>query len=409
MKILIIGINYAPEQAGIAVYTSGFAEDLVKRGHEVVVVCAPPHFPAWRVQKGYSARAYRSSIENGVRVVRCPTYVPRTTSAVKRILHYLSFAGASFPVALHQAFSKRPDIVFCVAPALLSAGPALIAARLAGARTWLHVQDLEIDAAFATGVMRPGAAGRLALATERFLLRRFDRVSTISPQMAERIRAKGVPAERLTQFRNWSDLSAITPLDRPSRFRDWWRIREEHVALYSGSIGNKQGIETVIDAARQLRHRSDLMFVICGEGPNRDQLERLAADLPNVRFFDLQPREKLNELLGLASVHLLPQLADAADSVLPSKLTNMLASGRPVVATAAAGTGLFDEVRTCGLSPTPGDADALARAIAELLDDADARVRLGTAARLRAEETIAADRILAGVATGMCRLAGEAA
>jgi colanic acid biosynthesis glycosyl transferase WcaI len=85
-------------------------------------------------------------------------------------------------------------------------------------------------------------------------------------------------------------------------------------------------------------------------------------------------------------VHLLPQLPDAADLVLPSKLANMLGSGRPVIATAAPRTGLYEEVAGCGIATAPGDASALAQALAALADDAPRRAALGEAAAARAQE-----------------------
>lgn len=131
--------------------------------------------------------------------------------------------------------------------------------------------------------------------------------------------------------------------------------------------------------------RAHLTFVICGNGPYRAELEAMAAGLRNVRFFDLQPREQLGGLLGLATIHLLPQIAGAADLVLPSKLANMLASGRPVIATVAKGTGIFDEIEGCGLAVEPGDAVALGAAIERLCDDPALSRGLGEAARRRAE------------------------
>jgi colanic acid biosynthesis glycosyl transferase WcaI len=282
-----------------------------------------------------------------------------------------------------------------IAPSLIAAPVALLAARLAGAKAWLHVQDFELEAAQATGLVSSGFFGRLAAAFERRVLRSFDRVSTISPQMCARLIAKGVAPERVIELRNWAEIDAIRPLGDPSPYRAEWGIAAPHIALYSGNIANKQGIEIVLEAARLLAHRKDIAFVICGEGPNRANLERLADGLPNVTLHDLQPRERLGELLGLASVHLLPQLADAADLVLPSKLANMLASGRPVVATAAPGTGIADEVADCGVSVTPGDAWGVAVAIETLIDDEPRRRALGQAARERAEQRWSRAAILA--------------
>jgi colanic acid biosynthesis glycosyl transferase WcaI len=204
--------------------------------------------------------------------------------------------------------------------------------------------------------------------------------------MCAKLREKGVAEERIIEFRNWANVDQVLPLERESAYRAEWGIDRPYVALYSGNIANKQGIEIVVEAARLLRHRRDLQFVICGQGPNRARLAEATADLDNVMLRDLQPTERLGELLGLADVHLLPQIVGAADLVLPSKLTNMLASGRPVVATAAPGTGLAAEVEGCGIVTAPGDPEAFAAAVETLLDDPRERERLGAASRRRAEE-----------------------
>lgn len=149
--------------------------------------------------------------------------------------------------------------------------------------------------------------------------------------------------------------------------------------------------------------------MICGEGPNRDRLQARASGLPNVQFRDLQPKERLNELMGLATVHLLPQLASAADLVLPSKLTNMLASGRPVVATAAAGTGLAREVEGCGLVVQPEDAVEFASAIERLMDDEPLWTRSAAVGRARAEERWAKATILRSLAHDLDRLTARQA
>lgn len=161
-------------------------------------------------------------------------------------------------------------------------------------------------------------------------------------------------------------------------------INTPYVALYSGNLANKQGIEVLPEMAHHLAHRDDLTLLICGDGPLREKLVALSAGLNNMRFLPLQPLDRLSELLGLADVHLLPQIAGAADVMLPSKLTNMLASGRPVLATAQEGTALSDEVEGAGVVTPPGDGKAAARALETLLDNPEWRVELGKAARQRA-------------------------
>jgi colanic acid biosynthesis glycosyl transferase WcaI len=195
-------------------------------------------------------------------------------------------------------------------------------------------------------------------------------------------------------LRNWANIDEVTPLQGPSSYLEEWGITRPHVAIYSGNVANKQGIEIVVEVARLLRNRRDLMFVVCGNGPNRKKLVARSDDLDNIQFHDLQPRERLSELLGMATVHLLPQIAGAADLVLPSKLTNMLASGRAVAATAEPGTGLAIEVEGCGLVTPPGDASAFASAVEHLIDSRETRLRFGTQARRRAEERWSRDQIL---------------
>lgn len=394
MDILILGLNYAPEPVGIGPYTAGMAEALAAAGHRVRVVCAKPYYPDWKIQPGFKGPA-RSTIEHGVSVTRLPLYVPAAPNGRRRLAHHASFAARSFPTMIAAVRRQRPDIIIAVAPSLLSAIVARAAARLCGARLWLHIQDFEVEAAFATGLLSPsGLIGRVARAFEDAALG-GDRVSTISPQMCHKLVKRGIPAERVIEFRNWANTESVIPNEGHSTFRKEWNIDRPHVALYSGNIANKQGIEIVVDAARLLARRRDLMFVVCGNGPSRARLIEQAAGCDNIRFFDLQPAARLPDLVSLASIHLLPQIAGAADLVLPSKLTNMLASGRPVVATARTGTGLAAEVEGCGLVAEPGNPYAFADAIERLLDDDQLRETLGRAARKRSEERWSRRAILA--------------
>lgn len=409
MKFLILGINYAPEMIGIAVYTTGLAERLAEEGHEVQVVTALPYYPAWKVSEGWSKYKYKTETPKpNLRVTHCPLYVPAVPTGIKRLVHHATFALTALPIMLRHAFAQKPDVVFVAAPSLISAPVGTLAARLSGAASWLHVQDFEVEAAFATGLIKEKSRmGRLAKRFERAVMRRFDRVSSISRPMLQKLLEKGIRPSQIFELRNWGDLSAITPVDDRAPLRARFGIDTPHVALYSGNLANKQGLEIIPQVAERLKHRTDLTFAICGDGPMKDRLQADAADLPNVRFYPLQPKEKLSDLLGMADVHLLPQIAGAAELVLPSKLTNMLASGRPVVATALSGTALADEVEGCGLTVDPGDSDGMANAISVLLEDDTARATFGTAARTRAVDRWDGDRILGRFAEEAGKLIGQ--
>lgn len=407
-NVLLLTLNYAPEPVGIGPYSAGLAEALAARGHRVEVIAGKPYYPQWQVYPAYAGGGWQSGEEHGVHVTRCPHYVPAEPSGLKRIVHLASFALSALPVALRAALrgkAQQPQVVVVTAPALLSVLTAWIAARLAGASLWIHVQDFEVEAALATGLMdQASLPARFARWLESWVLRRGDRVSTISPQMCAKLRDKGVESARVLEVRNWADSRFAADPAGAATIRAEWGLEGRLVALYSGNIARKQGIEILVEAARLLQHRRDLAFVICGEGPNRIELERLAAGLDNVQLHDLQPAERMGAMLTMADLHLLPQIAGAADLVLPSKLTNMLASARPVVATADPGTGLYGEVDGCGALTPPGDAAALAAAIAALADDPATRETWGKAARTRAEERWMKDAIIDRVEAELGRL-----
>lgn len=402
MRILLYGINFAPELTGIGKYTGEMAQWLAQRGHEVRVVTAPPYYPEWRVSNGFSSwgycrEAWPPGNDEPLTVWRCPLWVPKTSSGIKRLIHLASFAASSAPVVLAQAAAWRPEIVFSIAPALSAVPAALMAARLCRAKAWLHVQDFEVDAAFDMGMLSSSVVRRVLLAFERSLLRRFNRVSTISERMVERLAAKGVVESKCLLFPNWADIEAIRPLDKLSSFRAELQLDSDRVvALYSGNLGQKQGLEILIEAARNTEQCRQLVWVIAGNGGARSRLEQLSAGLPNLRWLPLQPLERLNDLLNLADIHVLPQRADAADLVMPSKLTGMLASGRPVVATAPPETQVGQVVPGRGVLVPPGDADALARAVVELANDPGRRRELGRSARLYAEQNLDREGIMTG-------------
>lgn len=394
MRILLYGINFEPELTGIGKYTGEMARWLAAAGHDVRVVTAPPYYPDWAVHPPYRAGRYLREDWHGVTVFRSPLWVPRRVSGLKRLIHLASFALSSLPVLFAQRRWK-PDVVWVTEPPLFCTPAALLLARLSGGASWLHVQDYEVDAAFALGVLKGERVRRWVTSIERWLMRRFDRVSTISQRMMERAVSKGVDARHLVPLPNWADVSAIQPLERPSRYRKELGIGEHQVvALYSGNMGGKQGLEILGDCALELGAQDGIHFVFCGSGPAREALMARCAGLPHVSFLNLQPADQLGELLGLADIHLLPQRADAADLVMPSKLTGMLSSGRPMIATAHAGTELATVVAQCGLVVEPENPGALIAALRSLGSAPELRAQLGRAARTYALEHLSQSAVL---------------
>ncbi len=430
MKLLLHGLNYSPEEVGIGKYSGEMVADLARHGYHVTVVTTPPYYPQWKISSGFSGLAYSrevtqavsdhdkcfehvdapenvtssdgdpskrltrcatggaaggvtgSEMDGAVEVIRCPLWVPRQVNAWKRVLHLASFGLSSIPIVLWKAITQRPDVIMTVEPAAFCMPTTILAARLCGAKAWLHVQDFEVDAAFDLGILKQPLLRKCVLAVEAFLMRRFDRVSSISPKMVERLLEKGVSADCIRLFPNWVDCDAMQPLAHASSLRAKFGLPAgKCIALYAGNIGAKQGLDIVVDAAKKCAHRSDLHFVICGHGAAFPSIEESSRGLANLQMLPVQPMEVFNELMNAADIHLLPQRGDAADLVMPSKLTGMLATGRPVVTCASAGTQIEQVVEGRGLVVSPGDTQGFSDAIVRLADDAGLRAQMGASAR----------------------------
>ncbi|MTD42690.1 colanic acid biosynthesis fucosyltransferase WcaI [Erwinia sp. CPCC 100877] len=345
MKILVYGINYSPELTGTGKYTGEMVAWMAGQGHEVRVITAPPYYPEWRIRADYRGWKYRKE-QGAATVWRCPLYVPKQPSTLKRLIHLSSFALSSlFPLLAQRRW--KPDRIIGVVPTLFCTPGMRLLAALTGARTVLHIQDYEVDAMLGLGMAGKGKGGkiaRLAGAFERGALHNVDHVSTISRSMMNKAIEKGVAPERVIFFPNWSEVARfrdVTPEQADALRARLGLAGQKKIILYSGNIGEKQGLENVIEVAR--RHHDRLwQFVIVGQGGGLARLMRMVASygLDNVSFLPLQPYEDLPTLLKMADCHLVIQRRGAADAVLPSKLTNILAVGGNAVITAEAPTEL---------------------------------------------------------------------
>ncbi|WP_072569046.1 MULTISPECIES: colanic acid biosynthesis fucosyltransferase WcaI [unclassified Enterobacter] len=398
MRILVYGINYSPELTGIGKYTGEMVEWMARQGHDVRVITAPPYYPEWKVGEPYSAWRWRRE-EGAATVWRCPLYVPKTPTTLKRLIHLGSFALSSFFPLMAQRRWK-PDRIIGVVPTLFCTPGMRLLAKLSGARTVLHIQDYEVDAMLGLGMAGKGKGGRvarLASAFERSGLHNVDNVSTISRSMMNKAQEKGVPAERVIFFPNWSEVARfrdVTDADASTLRQQLALPADKKIILYSGNIGEKQGLESVIEAADRLRDQPWL-FVIVGQGGGKARLEKMARErgLSNVIFHPLQSYDALPALLKLADCHLVIQKRGAADAVLPSKLTNILAVGGNAVITAERHTELGQLCDTCpgiAVCVEPESVDALIDGIGQAL----LMPKFNTVAREYAERTLEKENVL---------------
>lgn len=211
MKTAIVGINYAPEPTGIPVYTTGLAEYMASCGISVTVYTGFPYYPAWAKSVDDRHRLYRQDSIGPVIVRRSYVYVPSRPTAIKRIVHELSFVISS---SLNYMFGPRADCTVIVSPPLLLGIPITLIAKLKRSRTIFHVQDLQPDAAVDLGMLRKGMFTRMLFGIERLTYVLSDYVSTISEGMLGKIASKGIRREKLFLFRNWANDDAIAPMSR---------------------------------------------------------------------------------------------------------------------------------------------------------------------------------------------------
>jgi len=223
-------------------------------------------------------------------------------------------------------------------------------------------------------------------------------VTVLSDDLAENVRAKitiGLEGERAqaqaTKVRvipNFVDTNAIRPAARENSYREQNGLIGKKVVMYAGNVGFSQSLNLVLDAARSFEtSRPDVVFVINGGGSARPDLERDAAQLPNVRFVDMQPIERLPEVLAAGDIHVVPLRAGLAWSSVPSKLYSILAAGRPIVASVDSGTEVERtlEGAGAGISVPPDDSRAFAAALGELIDNPDRADSMGASGRLFVE------------------------
>lgn len=333
---LLYGINFAPELTGIGKYTGEMAARLVRQGHEVTVVTAYPYYPHWRLDPARPNWRWSTETWQGVRVIRCPLLVFAQPTAATRILHLLSFALSSAPAVLYAALRHRPETLFVVEPTSFAAPMGLAAARLARSEAWLHVQDLELGAALNVGLVGDGRLSRLARRFYGRILARFDRVTTLSNRMRMALASMGRAETRIGLFPNWVDAEKYRPVDASGLRAELGIAKDEFVALYAGAMGEKQGVESLLDVARLLEQERQIRIVLCGAGPARATIEARVSQHANVLLLDPQPEDRFLQLLSMADCHVLPQKLGITHFVMPSKLGPMLASGKPIVAQAEA-------------------------------------------------------------------------
>jgi len=374
-SILFVTQHYSPEVIGSGPYCADLAEGLAERGRPVTVVAGLPQYPDVADFAPFNADPPLRQTIRGVRLERLHSWLPRKRSAMMRIASELAFMLTGL-WALLRGRLQRHDEVISLCPSIFTVLLGIFATAPGGRHVAL-VHDIQSGLARSLGIVRFGLLVRLMRLCERFVLNRTDLVLVLSDEMATELRLLGVKTA-IELLPIWVDTTEITPRPVPER--------RGTVLVYSGNFGRKQGLEQIVNLAAQLKTaRPDVSFVLRGAGGERAAVAAAVSEqkLDNVRLEDLLPRERLGEALASGDIHLVPQNPDGANFAVPSKIYNIMAAGRCFVTTALPGSALWtlQAESQAFLCVPPHDPQALAEAVAALLDDAGLRRAMGERGR----------------------------
>ncbi len=402
-RVLLIGGNYSPELTGIGKYNGEMINYIAAQGYDCTVVTTFPYYPHWQVQEPFTKSSWfyktqvvipPTSTGHPIEVHRCPHYIPKNPSGLKRVISDFSFFFSALVKIIGFLFKKKFDVIMVVAPPFQLGLLGLLYRGIKGGRLIYHIQDLQIDAARDFNLIKSAFIINLLLKVEKYILMKADVVSSISAGMIKKIVAK-YPRE-VVFFPNWVDTSQFYPLVEKRNLKKEFDFEEtDKIVLYSGAIGEKQGLETILESAEELKDQPGVKFVICGSGPYKEKLREIkeARNLHNVFFLPLQSYEKLNSFLNMADIHLVIQKANATDLVMPSKLTAILSVGGVALITANEGSSLYDVVNEHGMGVLvqPENPKAFVEALERTLEGNQQIINQN--ARLYAERYLSIDEI----------------
>jgi len=410
MHIAFLGINYWPDETGIAPFTTGRCEYLASRGHRVTIFTGFPYYPEWRIPERYRRQVLNREEKNGVEILRSWLYVPSQVNAPRRILHEASFVASSVIRAVARGVKHRPDLLVVTTPPLALCLSAIVLSRLWKIPFIQHVPDLQPDAARDLGMLRPGRLMNLLYRIERLGYRKAALVSTLTEAMREKILSKGIGPEKVTLFSDWarSELFQV-PVAGGSELRRSLGLGDELLAVHAGNMGIKQGLEVILGAAEKSRHDRSIKYLLVGDGSVREQLKRRAksAGLENLIFVPLLPDGRFIDLLAASDISLVTQQKSVADIVFPSKVITLMSSARAIIASVSPGSEVARVLNEAdgGVVVAPEDPDALLSAILALRDDPERRTRLGANARTFAQRFWEKQRTLSMLESHLLRVA----
>jgi colanic acid biosynthesis glycosyl transferase WcaI len=408
MRILLLTINYWPEQTGIGAVVTRRCEYLASMGHEVTICTGMPYYPEWRIYPGYTRKLFVREERNGVTILRSWLWVPKKVTSATRVLFEASFLASSLLSAVRQC---KPDLLLVISPPLGLGLSALLLSRWWKVPFAFDVQDLQPDAAADLGML-PRPILPVLYRLEAMAYGNAALISTVTEGMRQKIVAKGISADKVVVVPPPADnsLFGVGNVVDGHKFRAKHGLDGKFIVAHSGNMGVKQGLGIVLDAALQLREQRDFVFLLVGDGAMKSHLQDRAAvlQLSNVRFLPLQERAEFLQMLAAIDLALIVQQSTVSDIAFPSKTVTWLSAARPVGAAVNMSSEIGRVIRQSegGVVTEPEKAQALAGTIQELFHNPRKRSTMGERGRKYALENWDENRVLMSLESHLLRASG---
>lgn len=388
LKFLVASINFAPDHAGIGVYSTDFPVFLAEKGDAVSMVTGFPYYPQWRKRPEDTRKLLAREKYRGVDVFRGYLYVPRRVSAVARLWHELSFCLSSM---FNFFRAGRPDVIVLFTPPMFLGFVGVLFRALWRRPLVINIQDFPLDAALALGMLQRNLSMRLLQRMENWIYRKADLVVTISPSMMENIKAKGVTAARLMLVPNWIDVAAAENAASSRRFlTDQPEAAGKFTVAYAGNLGIKQGVDLLLRAAQVLASEPKIHFFVIGDGAEKPRLMALAKQLGlrNCTFLPFLSRQEYLSMLTDIDVAFVAQRSGAGDNFFPSKLLGIMARSKPLLVAADQNSELARVITqaACGLVSPYQDLSRLVENLLTLKNNSGILAEMGFQGRIKVME-----------------------
>ena len=383
MKILYVSQYFPPEMGAPAARADELARHWVRMGHDVSVLTGFPNHPTGVVPVEWRSRLrrllYKETVD-GVHVARTWLWPLPNRKAHERIRNYASFWVSASVSGLGL---QKPDVVIGTSPQLLVALSGWWLAWWKRVPFVFEVRDLWPESLAAVGAGSEGSAlHRTLSAIAGFLYRRSDHIVVVTPAFKDHlIQYWNVPTQKISIVENGveTDLFRRCPPEKASGTEGRFLI------CYIGTMGMAHGLETLIAAAEQLQQTlPNAMFLLIGEGAEKERIEQLAAArrLSNIRFLGQQPRESIPSYIAGVDVCLVMlKRTELFKTVIPTKLLEYMSCEKAVIVAVDGQARKIIEEAGAGIFVEPEDSSALAEAIHVLAADPERSLRMGANGR----------------------------